>query len=164
VSHLLPNGPTHEDCVAAVVPPQVLFGALIHHQLVTSFTLSIALRYVMDAVRKPPTSNMHRFAIDAIKQFRADLALWPEFCQQLLLVDHLRTSEPELFDYIERLVREVAAGKAPAGPTGDAVAVAAAAAAAATVGVTDLSSGFWHACVCEHMMLVASGTAHAQNY
>jgi CCR4-NOT transcription complex subunit 1 len=34
----------------------VLFGLLIQHQLVSSHTLGIALRYVLEALRKPPTN------------------------------------------------------------------------------------------------------------
>ena len=36
-----------------------LFGALIQHQLVSSITLGIALRYVLEALRKDPEQSMN---------------------------------------------------------------------------------------------------------
>jgi CCR4-NOT transcription complex subunit 1 len=54
-----------------------LFGLLIQHQLVTSITLGIALRYVLDALRKQVRSNMFRFGTTALEQFKWRLSEWP---------------------------------------------------------------------------------------
>jgi len=39
----------------------VLFGMLIQNQVVQNFTLGIALRYVLEALRKPPESKYFKF-------------------------------------------------------------------------------------------------------
>lgn len=62
-----------------------LFGAMIHKQLITSLTLGVALRYVLDALGKPIGSKMSTFGLDALSQFMPSLPLWPHFCAELLL-------------------------------------------------------------------------------
>ena len=49
----------------------ILFGMLIQHQLVSSITLGIALRYVLEALRKPQWQNgkMFRFGMFALNEF-----------------------------------------------------------------------------------------------
>lgn len=64
----------------------MLFGALVHHALVTGVTLSIALRYVLEALRSGPASKMFRFALTALRGFREDLHQWPDYARQLLQV------------------------------------------------------------------------------
>lgn len=56
-----------------------LFGAIIHHQLVTSISLGIALKYVLDALRQPRHTNMFRFGLDALAQIKGALLL-ERFC------------------------------------------------------------------------------------
>ena len=59
----------------------ILFGQLIQHELVTSITLGIALRYVLEALRKSPgpgaaasgggsNGKMFRFGMFALEQFK----------------------------------------------------------------------------------------------
>lgn len=71
-------------------PPHaaLLFGQLIHHSLVSSISLGIALRYVLEALRTPggSQSKMARFGATALKQFAGDLAQWPQYCQHLAQV------------------------------------------------------------------------------
>lgn len=64
----------------------LLFGALVQHQLVTSITLGIALRYVLDALKRPPGTKMFMFGVDALRQFAPSVHLWPPFCAQALQV------------------------------------------------------------------------------
>jgi CCR4-NOT transcription complex subunit 1 len=54
-----------------------LFGSLIQHQLVSSITLGIALRYVLEALRKPLRSSMFKFGMCALEQFKSRLVEWP---------------------------------------------------------------------------------------
>jgi CCR4-NOT transcription complex subunit 1 len=61
-----------------------LFGAMIQKQLISSLTLGVALRYVLDALGKPLGSKMSTFGLDALAQFRLSLPLWPQFCAELL--------------------------------------------------------------------------------
>ena len=64
----------------------VLFGGLIQHQLVSSITLTMALNYVMDALRKEPGSKMFAFGVGALRQFVASMPQWPQHCMQMLQV------------------------------------------------------------------------------
>jgi len=68
----------------------VLFGALIQHQLVQQLTLGLALRYVLDALRKPVQDKMHRFGTFALQQFMGRLHEWPKYCTHILQIPHLR--------------------------------------------------------------------------
>ena len=60
----------------------ILFGLLIKEKLVSGITLGIALRYVLDALRKPPvqgpqSGKMFRFGMFALEQFKNRLYEWP---------------------------------------------------------------------------------------
>lgn len=87
----------------------VLFGALVHHQLVSFASLGIALRYVLDALRKPLGSKMFTFGLEALNQFRGSLREWPQYCKHVLSVPHLQQAQPELCAFIERLLVEASA-------------------------------------------------------
>ena len=66
----------------------ILFGTLIQEQLVSSITLGIALRYVLEALRKPPSppgtttssGKMFQFGMFALEQFKGRLHEWPQYC------------------------------------------------------------------------------------
>ena len=79
-----------------------LFGSLIQHQLVSSITLGIALRYVLEGLRKDPETgnqsnqNMFRFGKLALEQFRSRLGEWPQYCSHLVQVAHLSRHAPDL--------------------------------------------------------------------
>lgn len=84
-----------------------LFGALVQHQLVASITLGIALRYVLEALRKDPdlgdgNDKMFRFGLIALDQFRARLCEWPQFCSHLIQIPHFSRHNPELFQEAQR--------------------------------------------------------------
>jgi CCR4-NOT transcription complex subunit 1 len=78
-----------------------LFGSLIQHQLVSSITLGIALRYVLEALRKPLNSNMFKFGMCALEQFKQRLVEWPQYCHHILQISHVRQSHEELINYIQ---------------------------------------------------------------
>ncbi|KAN0062874.1 CCR4-NOT core subunit cdc39 [Thecaphora frezii] len=84
----------------------VVFGSLIQHQLIDYIPLGIAIRYVLDALRNPPDSNMFKFGLQALLRFQNRLPEWPQLCQALLSMPHLQQSHPE----IVRLVRMAMAG------------------------------------------------------
>ena len=80
VGWLQPSGCSHGGCLpaarcgAAAAPPHarppspappaaLLFGQLIHHSLVSSVSLGIALRYMLEALRSGPGSKMFRFGV-----------------------------------------------------------------------------------------------------
>ena len=56
----------------------VLFGSLIQHQLVANLPLGLALRYVLDALRKPQGSKMSQFGLTALEEFKSRLSEWPQ--------------------------------------------------------------------------------------
>jgi CCR4-NOT transcription complex subunit 1 len=94
-----PNYPDLElDTTAA------LFGALLHHQLLTNITLGMALRNVLQALAHPPNSKMFRFGLGAIRQFQPELSLWPKFCERALAIPHLKAADPALFAHMGQVV------------------------------------------------------------
>jgi len=94
----------------------ILFGKLIQHQLVSSITLGIALRYVLEALRKPPshpvtatTSNsgkMFRFGMFALEQFKERLHEWPQYCSHIVQIPHLKEGYGALIEEIEGAMTE----------------------------------------------------------
>mmetsp|Transcript_7711 Transcript_7711/g.8173 ORF Transcript_7711/g.8173 Transcript_7711/m.8173 type:complete len:1785 (-) Transcript_7711:638-5992(-) len=86
-----------------------LFGTLIQHQLVSSITLGIALRYVLEALRKDPeqggsNEKMFRFGKIALEQFRSRLGEWPQYCSHLVQITHLVRHCADLFREAQRAI------------------------------------------------------------
>eukprot|EP00602_Paraphysomonas_sp_CaronLab_P009030 CAMPEP_0185024952 /NCGR_PEP_ID=MMETSP1103-20130426/8098_1 /TAXON_ID=36769 /ORGANISM="Paraphysomonas bandaiensis, Strain Caron Lab Isolate" /LENGTH=2202 /DNA_ID=CAMNT_0027558051 /DNA_START=281 /DNA_END=6889 /DNA_ORIENTATION=- len=86
-----------------------LFGTLIQHQLVSSITLGIALRYVLEALRKDPeqggsNEKMFRFGKISLEQFRSRLSEWPQYCSHLVQIPHLTKHCQELFKEAQRAI------------------------------------------------------------
>jgi CCR4-NOT transcription complex subunit 1 len=84
-----------------------LFGALIQNQLVSSITLGIALRYVLEALKKDPETGegndkMFRFGQIALDQFRSRLPEWPQYCSHLIQIPHLSRHNQDLFQEAQR--------------------------------------------------------------
>ncbi|KNA22767.1 hypothetical protein SOVF_031520 isoform A [Spinacia oleracea] len=104
-----PKYPERQLGIAAV-----LFGSIIKHQLVTHLTLGIALRCVLDALRKPADSKMFVFGTKALEQFINRLDEWPQYCNHILQISHLRGTHLELVAYIEGvLARQSHGGNGP---------------------------------------------------
>ncbi len=72
--------------------------------------VGIALRYIYDALRKQDDSKMFRFGMWALEQFKARLPLWPQYCQLLGQIPHLRAAHPDLITFLEACVAQ-SAGK-----------------------------------------------------
>ncbi|CAI0393707.1 unnamed protein product [Linum tenue] len=100
-----PKYPERQLRIAAV-----LFGSVIKHQLVTHLTLGIALRGVLDALRKPPDSKMFVFGTNALEQFVDRLIEWPQYCNHILQISHLRGAHSELVAFIERALARISSG------------------------------------------------------
>lgn len=91
----------------------ILFGTLIQEQLVTSITLGIALRYVLEALRKPPGKDttsrdgkMFRFGMFALQQFKGRLHEWPQYCSHVVQIEHLKQGYQDLVQEIEVAMTE----------------------------------------------------------
>ncbi|GLT84370.1 hypothetical protein SLE2022_026050 [Rubroshorea leprosula] len=100
-----PKYPDRQLKIAAV-----LFGSVIKHQLVTHLTLGIALRGVLDALRKPADSKMFLFGTRALEQFVDRLIEWPQYCNHILQISHLRATHSELVAFIERALARISSG------------------------------------------------------
>ncbi|PPD83203.1 hypothetical protein GOBAR_DD19873 [Gossypium barbadense] len=88
----------------------VLFGSVIKQQLVTHLTLGIALRGVLDALRKPADSKMFLFGTKALEQFVDRLIEWPQYCNHILQISHMRATHSELVAFIERALARISSG------------------------------------------------------
>jgi CCR4-NOT transcription complex subunit 1 len=92
----------------------ILFGTLIQEQLVSSITLGIALRYVLEALRKPPSpagtssssGKMFQFGMFALEQFKGRLHEWPQYCSHIVQIPHLKEGYAELVSEIESAMLE----------------------------------------------------------
>jgi CCR4-NOT transcription complex subunit 1 len=103
-----------------------LFGTLIQHQLVSSITLGIALRYILEALRKDPeiggsNEKMFRFGKIALEQFRSRLGEWPQYCSHLVQITHLPKHCLELYNEAQKAMNNPttsprAAAAAPSPP------------------------------------------------
>ncbi|EPZ34325.1 CCR4-Not complex, Not1 subunit of unknown function DUF3819 domain-containing protein [Rozella allomycis CSF55] len=82
----------------------VLFGSLIQYQLISYIPLGVALRYVLESLRKPVGSKMFKFGFQALIQFQSRLGEWPQYCSHLMSIPHLQQVFPDLVTYIQQLV------------------------------------------------------------
>ena len=125
-------------------------GSVIKHQLVTHLTLGIALRGVLDALRKPADSKvciacsrvrfrlcllcylwltfffgqMFVFGTKAVEQFVDRLIEWPQYCNHILQISHLRSTHVELVAFIEQALLRLSAGHSDSDATAGNVEVA----------------------------------------
>ncbi|CAH8310228.1 unnamed protein product [Eruca vesicaria subsp. sativa] len=84
-----------------------LFGSVIKHQLISSITLGMALRLVLDSLRKPADSKMFLFGSKALEQFVNRLVELPQYCNHILQISHLRSTHPELVTVIEQTLSRI---------------------------------------------------------
>jgi len=78
-----------------------LFGGIIEHSLVTMIPLGLALRFVLEAVRKPVDTNMYYFGIAALDRFKARLKDYPQYCQHVASIPHFKEFPPHLIQWVE---------------------------------------------------------------
>ena len=89
----------------------IIYGLLIKEQLITSVTLGIGLRYVLEALRKSPSQSpqsgkMFRFGLFALEQFKERLHEWPQYCSHIVEISHLRDGYAALVGEIEDVTTE----------------------------------------------------------
>ncbi|CAG5118083.1 unnamed protein product, partial [Candidula unifasciata] len=78
-----------------------LFGGIIEQNIVTYWTLGIALRYILEALRKQPNSNMYLFGVASLERFKTKLKEYPQYCQHLAQIPHFMQLPPHLIEYVE---------------------------------------------------------------
>ncbi|KAI8491153.1 CCR4-NOT transcription complex subunit 1, partial [Branchiostoma belcheri] len=88
--------PTRELQITAT-----LFGGLIAEGIVSYMALGIALRYVLEALRKPHGSKMYYFGIAALDRFKTRLKDYPQYCQHLAAIPHFQEFPAHLIEYVE---------------------------------------------------------------
>lgn len=79
-----------------------LFGGIIEHGLVTNFMhLGLALRFVLDALRKPHGSKMYYFGIAALDRFKSKLKDYTKYCEHIASTPHFNEFPSHLIEYVE---------------------------------------------------------------
>lgn len=78
-----------------------LFGGIIEKGLATYMALGIALRYVLEALKKPPNTKMYIFGIAALDRFKTRLKDYPQYCQHLAAIPHFSQFPHHLIEYVE---------------------------------------------------------------
>lgn len=79
-----------------------LFGGIVDRNLVQSPPqLGMALRYVMDALRKPEGSKMYYFGITSLDRFKTRLCAYPNYCEFLKTIPNFNDFPPHLIEYVK---------------------------------------------------------------
>lgn len=91
----------------------ILFGQLIQNQLVSYISLGIALRYVLEALKKAPNTKMFKFGLFALQQFKSRLGEWPQYCSHILQIPHIRQYHPDIVEFIEDSLKNASGVAAP---------------------------------------------------
>lgn len=79
-----------------------LFGGIIEKGLVPSYvSLGLALRFVLDALRKPEGSKMYYFGIAALDRFKSRLKDYHKYCEHVRAIPHFSEFPSHLIEYIE---------------------------------------------------------------
>lgn len=79
-----------------------LFGGMIERHLVTTYVaLGLALRCVVDALKKPEGSKMYYFGITALDKFKTKLHLYQKYCDYVRSLPNFSEFPADLITYIE---------------------------------------------------------------
>lgn len=94
-----------------------LFGGIIERGLVTTYmTLGLALRFVLEALRKPEGSKMYYFGIAALDRFKARLKDYHKYCEHVRAIQHFSDFPPHLIEYVEYGLQSLEPPTKPQGP------------------------------------------------
>lgn len=79
-----------------------LFGGTIERQLVTPYVaLGLALRFVLDALKKPDGSKMYYFGITALDRFKTKLHKYQKYCEHVRALPTFDSFPTDLIQYVE---------------------------------------------------------------
>lgn len=79
-----------------------LFGGMIERHLVTTYVaLGLALRCVLDALKKPDGSKMYYFGITALDKFKTKLHLYQKYCEHVRSLPNFNEFPSDLIQYVE---------------------------------------------------------------
>ncbi|XP_059059892.1 CCR4-NOT transcription complex subunit 1-like isoform X2 [Achroia grisella] len=94
-----------------------LFGGIIEKGLVPSYvSLGLALRFVLDALRKPEGSKMYYFGIAALDRFKSRLKDYHKYCEHVRAIPHFSEFPPHLIEYTEYGLQSQEPPTKPQGP------------------------------------------------
>ncbi|CAL1280479.1 unnamed protein product [Larinioides sclopetarius] len=78
-----------------------LFGGIVDQNLVSYLSLGLALRYVLESVKKPSNSKMFFFGVTAMDRFKTRLKDYPAYCQHLTTLPNFHELPQNLIEYID---------------------------------------------------------------
>lgn len=94
-----------------------LFGGIIERGLVTTYVaLGLALRFVLEALRKPEGSKMYYFGIAALDRFKSRLKEYHKYCEHVRSIPHFSEFPPHLIEYVEYGLQSMEPPNKPQGP------------------------------------------------
>lgn len=94
-----------------------LFGGIIERGLVSSYmALGMALRFVLDALRKPEGSKMYYFGIAALDRFKTRLKDYHKYCEHVRTIPHFNEFPQHLIEYVEYGLQSAEPPNKPQGP------------------------------------------------
>lgn len=79
-----------------------LFGGIVERNLVPSHShLGLALRCVIDALRKEEGSKMFIFGVTALDRFKTKLQLYPDYCEYVKQIPHFTVFPLHLTEFVK---------------------------------------------------------------
>lgn len=79
-----------------------LFGGMIEKNLVDTYvTLGLALKCVLDALRKAEGTKMYYFGATALDRFKSKLCQYQKYCEYIRSIPHFNQFPPHLIKYVE---------------------------------------------------------------
>ncbi|XP_014252247.1 CCR4-NOT transcription complex subunit 1 isoform X3 [Cimex lectularius] len=94
-----------------------LFGGIIERGLVSDYReLGMALRYVLDALKKPLDSKMFYFGIAALDRFKSRLKDYHNYCEYIMSIPHFSRFPSHLIEYLEYGLQSEEPPNRPQGP------------------------------------------------
>ena len=77
-----------------------LFGGLIEHNLVTYMYLGLALRYILESLRKPTGHKLFSFGIACLDRCRHQLKSYPQYCGHVAAIAHFTEFPKHIQDHV----------------------------------------------------------------
>lgn len=94
-----------------------LFGGIIERGIVTSYVaLGLALRFVLEALKKPEGSKMYYFGIAALDRFKSRLKDYHKYCEHVRAIPHFSDFPQHLQEYVEYGLQSLEPPHKPEGP------------------------------------------------
>lgn len=79
-----------------------LFGGIIERGIITSYlALGLALRFVLEALKKSEGSKMYYFGIAALDKFKSRLKEYHKYCEHVRAIPHFNEFPQHLQEYVE---------------------------------------------------------------